>query len=315
VGSSYADYEYFLAILLLVVSMLGMGTTLTVGEFLQLARAPKGVFLVLAIQVLATPLLALLVARLLRTSPGITFGMLVIAALPGGMYSNLLTYLGRGNVALSISATAVCTVTCVATAPLILKVYGAELLPAGFSMPAARIFAEIGGCLIVPLLAGMAIRRAMPNYQGVIERSCIRASVVVLCVLVIGCIAAGRLDLATHGWRSPIALTLFAWVSLWLCYALGSLLRFSLPDQFTIGIEVVVRNGNLGLLLKAALFPAGGPAGDVIGDAVLYVVLLYSAVSLVVATVELVAKRAGLGFVYARKAPAVVCATQRGKAE
>ena len=299
--SNYAVYEYFLAASLLVISMLGMGTALTAGQFVLVARAPQGVLLIIAVQVLLTPFLALLLARLLLASPGVAVGMLLIAALPGGSYSNLLTYWGRGNVALSVSATAVCTLGCLLTTPFVLKTFGGAQLPGDFSMPVGRILAEIAGLVVVPLVSGMTMRRYLPVHSTSIGKVCMRISLVILSLLVVASVASGRLQLSAYSWLALLALLLFGLISLWLCYGLCALMRFSLGDSFTIAVEVVVRNGSLGLLLKASLFPAAEGADLQVADGVLYAVLVYSFISLAIAAFEVVAKRRGLGLMYGRR--------------
>ena len=103
---TYADFEFFLSAALLVSAMFGMGTTLTIRDFLDVARSPQGVLLVLAMQVLITPLLAIALAKIFMLPDGIAIGLLLVAAMPGGLFSNILTFLGRGNVALSVKPAA-----------------------------------------------------------------------------------------------------------------------------------------------------------------------------------------------------------------
>ena len=131
----FAFVEYYLSIMLLVSAMVGMGATLTVREFRDVYRAPQGVLSVLIAQIIVTPLLAVALAYLLRLPAGVAFGLLLLAALPGGLFSNLLTHLGRGNVALSIAATAVSTLLSRFSTSLVLRVYGATHLPDDFAMP------------------------------------------------------------------------------------------------------------------------------------------------------------------------------------
>lgn len=293
----YTTYEYYLSASLLVCAMFGMGATLSVREFAAVARAPQGVLLALLIQVLATPLLAIAVSRVFFLPPGIAVGLLLVAALPGGLYSNLLTFLGRGNVALSVSATAAATLGCVVTTTFVLKTFGSTQLPGDFRMPAPRILAEIAGYLLGPLQLGMMVRRWSPRRHQQVAKFFINASLVMLAVLIAGALLAGRIRPLEYGLRAPAALFLFGFLSLWTCYLLSLLLRFSVRDAFTICIEVVLRNAHLGLLLKAALFPADSDAGAM-GDAVLYVLLLYGAFSLLLAGMEVAFRRNRFGVIY-----------------
>jgi len=297
---NYADYEYMLSASLLVCAMFGMGATLTAHDFVGVLRAPQGIVAILVLQVLGTPLLSLGVAWVLDVPREIVVGMLVYAALPGGLFSNIITYLGRGNVALSVSATSVCSLACLATTTFVLKTFGATQLPDDFAMPTGYILFEIGLCLLLPLTLGMVFRRSFPRRYALVARLCVRTSMVLLALVVVGALVAGRIHPAAYGWRTPIALILVQAFMLWLTYATNWLLRLSRNDSFAVSIEVIIRNSHLGVLLKAALFPSHSGAGNAVGDAVLFVVLFAGFASIVIGLGETIGKRRGWG-VYGEK--------------
>jgi BASS family bile acid:Na+ symporter len=300
----YAFFEYYLSATLLVFAMVGMGTTLTPRDFWGVVRAPQGILLVLALQVLITPLLAMGLANSLALPQGVAVGMLLVAALPGGSFSNVFAYIGRGNVALSISATAVSTLGCLLTTSLVLTLFGGAHLPADFKMPVRRILGEITCCLLIPLLLGMLIRRLLPEYRQRVAKICIQTSLVMLLLVIVGALCSGRIQLAAFGWKTPVALFLFGVFSVWLSYGLGFVCRLPLADSYTIAIEVVVRNAHLGLLLKAALFPAVAGVIDPVADGVLFVVLFYGGTSLFLASCEVFARRMKVGAIYGRSSTA-----------
>jgi len=293
---AYADFEDLLSVAVLVTAMLGMGATLTVADFVKVARVPQAMALMYLVQVVISPLVALAIARVLRLPPGVTIGLLLVAALPGGLFSNIITYFGRGNVALSVSATALASLTCLVTTSLVLRVVGRTDLPDNFHMPTGSILFEIGMCMILPLIVGMVVRRFAARHHAMIARIFLRLSLVVLVVFIVAAIGAGHIRAVEYGWRPPLALFVFAYACLWLCYGLGIPLRLSLNDRFTIGMECVVRNVQLGVLLKATLFPPG--ATDQIGDGVLYVLLFYGGLCLCLAGIESVCKRMEIGTVF-----------------
>src|SRR5579884_2507765 len=102
----YPEYEYPLARLQLVLFMLGMGLTLSVTDFLAVLRRPRSFCAGFTGQVLVLPWLAVAVNALGRLEGGLAVGLILVAAMPGGSLSKLFTYLGRGNVPLSISLSA-----------------------------------------------------------------------------------------------------------------------------------------------------------------------------------------------------------------
>ncbi len=287
----YAHFEFYLSAALLICAMFGMGTTLTVRDFLDVARSPLGIAVVLTMQVLVTPLIAMGLAWGFSLSAGVAVGLLLVAALPGGLFSNIFTYLGRGNVALSISATAICTLACLVTTTFVLKTFGETQLPADFRMPIGRIVMDIGLCLLLPLTAGMAVRRMLPTRYAILSKIFIRASFVLLLLVIVAGMASGRVDIREHGWRGPIAMFVFITLSIWLSYAAAFLFRLPMKDAFAVCIEVIVRNAHLGVLLKAALFPAESGVSDPLGDAVLYVVLFYGVLSLFYGGFEVLSRR------------------------
>ena len=297
----FASVEYYLSVMLLVTSVLGMGAMLTVREFADVFRAPQGILSVLVAQIVVTPLLALAIAYLLRLPPGVAFGLLLIAAMPGGLFSNLLTHLGRGNVALSIAATAVSTLLCLVSTSLVLQLYGATHLPDDFSMPVGRILLDIGCYLLAPLLFGMTIRRVWPVQAPIVSRGFIHLSTVLLVLFIVGAISSGRIQIASYGWRAPLALMLFGTFSMWSGVGTATLFRLARNDRFTVSIEVLVRNGGLALLLKAALLPSVAGVADPIGDGVLYVILFYVGASLGIGIYEVCLKRLKWGILYTER--------------
>ena len=139
--------------------MLGMGALLAPRDFVEVARRPRGLAVGLGLQLVAVPLLAAAVGRLLAPEAGIMAGLVLVAAVPGGTMSNVVTYLGRGNIALSIALTAICSIGALVTTPLLLRLYVRDLLPDDFSMPVGRVAFEIGVSLLVPLFLGMVMGR------------------------------------------------------------------------------------------------------------------------------------------------------------
>ena len=297
----YASIEYSISAALLVCAMFGMGATLTVKDFLGVLKAPRGLFLVLGIQIIAMPIVAIMLAKIFDLPAGITIGMVLVAALPGGLFSNLVTWFGKGNIALSVSATAVCTVACLFTTVFVLKTFATTELPPDFSMPAVRILYEVLFCLMLPLLLGMSCYRLFPTASPRISIFCVRASVLLLLLILVAALSAGRFELRAFGWKSPLILLLFALIALWFTYGTAALIRLNTDDSFTVSIEVLIRNIHLGVLLKAALFPASDAQHMELADGVLYVLILYGGISLVVAGSEVFAKYNKLGPIFGRE--------------
>lgn len=284
-GGFYVEYEYWFAAFQLVMAMLGMGATLTARDFRDVVREPRAVTLGLVVQIVLVPLAALLFLRGLGVQGGVAIGIALIAAIPGGTTSNIFTYICRGNSALSISVTGLTTLACLFTTPLILALLISESLPADFNMPTGQIVMEIALTLLLPLALGMLYLYLYPRAAVAVSKWCIRASLLGILLIVLGSLSAGRLDMAAFGVGNILLVVLFTLVLSITGWLGPRLLRLSRPDATAIEFEVIVRNVNLGVLLKASLFPATAAATGGLGDTVLFSLLLYGALQLLISAV------------------------------
>jgi BASS family bile acid:Na+ symporter len=272
----YARAEYGLTITQAMLAMFGIGATLSVGDFMRVARRPRPIALTAGLQFVAAPLVVVLAAWVFDLSAGIALGLVLVASMPGGAYSNIICYLGRGNVPLSVSLTAVSTALCLLATPIVLRVFAAGFLPVDFVMPVRGVVLEILLCLLLPILSGMALRRLAPRHYGRISLWSIRASLLLLSIIVLGALAAGRVDPGQYRWTELFVLLAFAVISFRVSNLGCRLAGLNRDDAYTVGVEVLVRNGNLALVTKAVLFPAVAGQADLLGDSVLFVILVYS---------------------------------------
>jgi BASS family bile acid:Na+ symporter len=292
-GNMYVEYEYWLAAFQLFFAMLGMGATLTVGDFKDVMREPKAVTFGTMIQLVLVPLAAFAFISLAGFTAGVAVGVALIASIPGGTTSNIFTYMARGNIPLSISITGLTTLACLISTPLILGLLVTQYLPADFVMPVGQIINDIVFTLLLPLVIGMLILRRFPKHAGWISKWSIRASLFGILLIVVGSMSAGRLDMNAFGGQNLmlvcgfiVTLALASWVA-------SRLLRLSKEDSTAIEMEVIVRNVNLGLLIKASMFPATADSATSVGDMVLFTLLLYGALQMLVAALVIFMRRRG----------------------
>ncbi len=278
----YVQNEYWFAAAQLVLAMLGMGATLTGKDFRDLAREPLAVTVGTAVQLVAVPLTAYLFLRLFGIQGGVAVGIALIAAIPGGTVSNIFTFLSRGNSALSISITGITTLACLLTTPLILSLLISQQLPEDFTMPRGQVISEIALTLLLPLAVGMAYLYMYPRTAAAFSRWCIRGSLLGILFIVVGSAIAGRLDAAAFGVHNMLLVTLFTLVLTVMAWGVPRLLKLAPADVTAIEFEVVVRNINLGVLIKASLFPAAAAGTAALGDMVLFSLLLYGALQLLI---------------------------------
>jgi BASS family bile acid:Na+ symporter len=276
----YAEYEELLAQMQLVLFMLGTGATLSRDDFLRIARQPRYLLVGAAAQYLVTPLLAVLVSRWADLKPGIAVGLILVSAMPGGNLSKVFAYLGRGNLALSITLTVCGTLASVVTVPVLLRVLASAYIPDEFEMPVGTIVRDVAVYLLLPVAVGMVVGRLAPEKRRIFSKVCIRLGFVVVVLMIAGALGSGRIRPGEYGWRVPLAIIAFCVIAMQVSMLPFRLLGWSKPDCLSVGMEVTMRNLNLALLLKASLFPAER-GDDPIGDGVLFVILYYAAVAMV----------------------------------
>ena len=281
----YVNNEYWFAAGQLVLAMLGMGATLTGKDFRDVVLEPLAMSAGTAIQLVAVPLTAFTFLRLLGVEDGLAVGLALIAAIPGGTTSNIFTFFARGNAALSISITAVTTLLCLVSTPLILSLMISQYLPADFTMPKAQIMSEIAVTLLLPLVVGMLYLYFFPRSAPTLSKWSIRGSLIGILAIVVGSAMAGRLNIAAFGMTNVLLVIAFVILLSAVGHLIPRILRLSRKDSTAIEFEVIVRNINLGVMIKASIFPAAAVATAKLGNTVLFTLLLYGALQLLIAAV------------------------------
>lgn len=292
----YHELESSLATAQVVLVMLGMGMTLSIGDFFVVLERPRSLFLGFACQFLLAPLLTAVAIAVFDLDSGIAVGLVLIAAMPGGPLANLYTFLAKGNLALSITLTGLATLASLVTVPLILGGLAAGLVPDEISLPAGVIAREIFLYLLAPLLVGMATYRMLPAVSAVVSAWLIRLGLLILLLIVVGSLGSGRIDPLGYGWTTPLVIIGLCLVIQNVSMALFPLLGWPVADQTAVGIGITIRNVNLALLLAARLFPADASGGsNSLGGGVLYVTLFWGALSLIVCTSSVFVQRRAMG--------------------
>ena len=290
-GNLYIQYEYWVAALQLIFAMLGMGATLTIKDFQDVVRIPRSVSIGVIIQLIIVPLTAFLFISLTNLTIGVLIGIALLAAIPGGTTSNIFTYMAKGNVPLSISITAITTLACLITTPLIITLLASHYLPDSFSMPSEQIIKDIAFTLLLPLATGMAILHHMPNNAERISKWSIRLSILGILAILIGSSSAGRLNKDAFGMTNILWVTGFILTLATISWLSNTTLKLPKQDATAIEMEVIVRNVNLAVLIKASLFPAVAGSTNSIGDTVLFTILLYGGLQMLIAFFMIILRR------------------------
>jgi BASS family bile acid:Na+ symporter len=236
----------------LALVMLGMGLTLNVADFAAVLRLPGAVAVGFAAQYTIMPLLGWSVGKMLALPAPFAVGLILVACCPGGTASNLVTYLARGNVALSVIMTMCSTLAAVVMTPLLTGWLAGAYVP----VDAWGIFLTTAQVVLAPVLAGLLLHHQAPRLAGFILPAGPIMSVLVISLIVGSIIGQNASAIFAHGGQLLLAVTLLHSGGFFLGYVVGRLFGFDLGVARTISIEVGMQNSGLGAVLAKTRFAA-----------------------------------------------------------
>lgn len=240
----------------LAVVMMGLGLSLTVGDFARVARRPVAVVAALVTQIVVLPAICFGLVIAAGLDPLLAVGMMLLAASPGGTTANLFSHLFRGDVALNITLTAVNSVVAVITLPVVVNLSLAVFRPvvegSGLGLDLSKT-AQVFAVVLVPVLIGMLVRRAAPAFADRADRPVRILSAVVLAAVIVGALLAERENLGGYlAAIGPVAV-LFCVVSLAVGYLLPRLLRVGHPQSVASAFEVGIHNSTLAIAVAVSV--------------------------------------------------------------
>ena len=255
---------------MMMVIMLGMGSSLTFKDFRIAFRKPQGVLVGLLCQYGIMPALGYTLAVALGFPPGLAVGLILMGCMPGGTTSNIFTYFSKGVLALSILMTICSTLVAVLMVPLLLTFYSGMVgLPAEYTIPPGDVL-RVLVLLIVPTVIGIALRKWNPNVGATIELIGAILGVVVILFLIVTWVPRNHMLLATTAGSVYFAVIGLGLIGMTLGFALSRLLRQDRVRGRTIALETGIQNGPLAVLIVLLTFQ-----GD-IQQEVLLIPVLYS---------------------------------------
>ncbi len=238
---------------LLGLVMFGMGITLTVGNFTAVLRRPLPVLLGIALQYLVMPLAGWLLALLFRLPEPLLVGMVLVGCSPGGTASNVVCFLARGDVALSITLTTFSTLVAVVATPVLTWLYVGEAVP----VPVLDMLWSIVRIIIVPVAVGVLLNRVMPQrlapLQGFFPLLSMGSIVLIIAIIV----ALNQAQLAHVGFGMLLAVLLHNLVGMLAGFQVPRLLGRDRRECRTLAIEVGMQNSGLAVALAVKYFSAG----------------------------------------------------------
>ncbi|MDO4697773.1 MAG: bile acid:sodium symporter family protein [Pasteurellaceae bacterium] len=237
---------------LLGIVMLGMGLTLTFKDFAEVTRNPKAVIIGVIAQFVVMPTIAFALAKLFQLPAELAIGVILVGCCPGGTSSNVMTFLAKGNTALSVACTTISTLLAPILTPAVFYLFASEWL----DVNAGAMFMSVLKIVLLPIFAGVVIRSLLKQKIEQFSQTMPLLSVIAI-VLIVGAVVAVSKDRIIES-----GLLIFGVVALHnglgyvIGYGVSRLFKLPESDRRAVSIEVGMQNSGLGAALAAVHFKA-----------------------------------------------------------
>lgn len=274
----------------LAIIMFGMGLSLVKDDFLRLLQMPRSVFIGLFGQLILLPVIAYIVVIVFDLSAPLAVGMMILAACPGGTMSNVISHLAGANLALSVTLTAITTVVCVFSTPLIIGWAISE-----FSTQPAESFSLLNTMLglivitLLPVLVGILVRHFYATSAKKYEAVFRRFSGLFMVAMIMLVLIQERAQLSSSFSQVAAATISLNLAAIAVGLLLGKIMKLAAIDSITLSIEVGIQNASMAILIAVSFLntPAFATSAGVYG------ITMYLGALVPVCLARLLAKNSG----------------------
>lgn len=245
---------------LLGIVMFGMGTTLSVKDFVLVFKRPRDVFLGAVAQFFIMPFLAFSLATIFQLDPALTAGVILVGTCPGGTSSNVITFMSKGDVALSVTMTSVSTVL----SPILTPAITYLLIGTKIAFDPVGMFLSIVQIVIVPICLGVAVKTFLPKLAAAATDYTPAISSIAISLIIAGVIGASKNAIVANFGIILLVVILHNCLGYALGFAVARLTGLSWKKAVALSIEVDMQNSGLAVGLAKAHF-AAMPAATVPG--------------------------------------------------
>ncbi len=235
--------------------MFSLGLGLSISDFTRIFLKPKEFIVGFISQLILLPIVALILVYIWPLSPEIAIGVMILAAAPGGATSNILTSFAKGDVALSISLTAVISILSVITIPLILgislSILGTNLLSEGISL--IDIALKMFLIVTIPVLIGMLLKNVFSSFENLAKK----ISTVLFFLVLLGAVLAERENVVAYFAEAGLITLVLNIVMMLLAYYLSKSFISDVSQQKAITLECGLQNGTLAIVVANVFFDGG----------------------------------------------------------
>ncbi len=235
---------------LLMIIMFGMGLTLKLEDFKLVFIRPKDVIIGCVAQFTIMPLLAFILCKLFNLDVALMTGVVLVGACPGGTSSNVITYLSKGDVALSVSMTSINTFLAPVLTPLITNL----LLSATVTVDTVAMFISIINIVIIPILLGFIINKFFGIFTQKVIKILPIVSVIGICMAVASVISHNAEKILSTGLIIFTIVILHNVLGFACGFGLGKILKFNVPKTKAISLEIGMQNSGLATSLANSSF-------------------------------------------------------------
>ncbi len=235
--------------------MFSLGLGLSLSDFTRIFLKPKEFIVGFVSQLIILPIVALILVLILPASPEIAIGVMILAAAPGGATSNILTSFAKGDVALSISLTAVISILSVVTIPLILGIslsfLGLNLANEGISLMdiALKMFLIV----TIPVLIGISLSRVLNSFEDMAKK----ISTILFFLVLLGAILAERENVVSYFAQAGLITLILNILMMVIAFYLSKALISNSSQQRAITLECGLQNGTLAIVVANVFFDGG----------------------------------------------------------
>lgn len=245
--------------LALAFIMFALGLGLTFADFARVAKAPRDFLIGAASQLILLPAVAFALVSIWSLPPELALGVMIIAAAPGGVTSNILTAFARGDVALSISLTAVISLVCVVTIPFIVVFAHGQLMggDAVGDVSVGKTALSVFAIVTVPVVLGLLVRQFASGFATRFERIAGRVSTILFVIVLLGAIAKERDNIVAYFAQAGLVTLALNVAMMVLAYGIARVFASGPKQRIAISIECGLQNGTLAIAVATLLFGGG----------------------------------------------------------
>jgi len=232
--------------------MFSLGLGLNLSDFTRVFFKPRDFLIGLIFQIIVLPIVALIIVMFWPLSPELAIGVMILAAAPGGVTSNVLTSFAKGNIALSISLTAINSILCVVTVPLILMI-SLSVLDMGSINEGQSLFSVASQMFLIvtiPVIVGVLLSGVLSSFEKIAKN----ISIILFVLVLIGAILSQRENVITYFAQAGLVMLFLNIIMMIIVYLLSNTLKSSKETFRCWLMEVGLQNGTLAIVVANTFF-------------------------------------------------------------